>query len=169
MIRLLGAVLVAAGCAWGGFRAADGLKSRVRALEEMGQGLALLEQELELDSPPLPQLMERLIPRCRGPARELFQGCRAALGRLEEEPFSAAWRERVMELDQLGQEGQACLQPLGDTLGRCSGEEQRQAVSLLRRRLEELTARAEEDRRRMGRVYQTLGLSGGAFLVILLL
>ena len=72
MIRLVGAVLVAAGCAWGGFRAADGLRGRVRALEEMGRGLALLEQELELDSPPLPQLMDRLVPRCRGPARELF-------------------------------------------------------------------------------------------------
>ena len=169
MIRLLGAVLVAAGCAWGGFRAADSLRNRVRALEEMGRGLALLEQELELDSPPLPRLMERLVPRCRGPARELFQGCRAALDRLEEEPFSAAWRKLVMELGQLGQEGQACLLPLGDTLGRCSGEEQRQAVSLLCRRLGELTARAEEDQRRMGRVYQTLGLSGGAFLVIPLL
>ena len=99
----------------------------------------------------------------------MFQGCRAALDRLEEEPFSAAWRKLVMELAKRGQEGQACLHPLGDTRGGCSGREQRQAVSLLRRRLEELTARAEEDRRRMGRVYQTLGLSGGAFLVILLL
>ena len=169
MIRLVGAVLVAAGCAWGGFRAADGLRGRVRALEEMGRGLALLEQELELDSPPLPQLMDRLVPRCRGPARELFQGCRGALGRLEEESFSSAWRRLVGELEGLGPEGRSCLLPLGDTLGRCGSEEQRQAVSLVGRRLAEAAARAEEDRRRMGRVYQTLGLSGGAFLVILLL
>ena len=43
MVHLLGAVLVAAGCAWGGFRAADGLRCKVRALEEAAQGLALLE------------------------------------------------------------------------------------------------------------------------------
>ena len=144
MVHLLGAVLVAAGCAWGGFRAADGLRCKVRALEEAAQGLALLEQELELDNPPLPQLLERIIPRSRGPARVLFQGCREALDHLEEET-------------------------LGDALGRCGGEEQRQAAEVLRRRLEELAGRTDGERRRLGKVYQALGLSGGAFLVILLL
>ena len=58
---------------------------------------------------------------------------------------------------------------LGDTLGRYDGERQREALAAARRRLEELSARLEEDSRRRGRVYQALGLSGGAFLVILLL
>ena len=35
--------------------------------------------------------------------------------------------------------------------------------------LEELAGRLEADSRRQGRVYQAVGLSGGAFLVILLL
>ena len=169
MWRLLGAVLLAFGCGWVGFQASLALSRREAALRDTARGLALLEQELELDSPPLPQLMDRLVPRCRGPARELFQGCRGALGRLEEESFSSAWRRLVGELEGLGPEGRSCLLPLGDTLGRCGSEEQRQAVSLVGRRLAEAAARAEEDRRRMGRVYQTLGLSGGAFLVILLL
>ena len=38
-----------------------------------------------------------------------------------------------------------------------------------RRMLGELAGRLEADSRRQGRVYQVLGLSGGAFLVILLL
>ena len=169
MIRLVGAVLVAAGCAWGGFRAADGLRGRVRALEEMGRGLALLEQELELDSPPLPQLMERLAQHTQEPVRGLFQGCGQALERLEEEEFSQAWRRLAGEMETLGEEGRAALLPLGDILGRCGCQEQCQGVSGARRRLEELAARAEEERRSQGRVYQALGLSGGAFLIILLL
>ena len=36
-------------------------------------------------------------------------------------------------------------------------------------RLEEMADRVERDYRRRGRVYEALGLSGGAFLVILLL
>ena len=60
MVRLLGAVLVAGGAAWAGLSAAEGLKRRVRALDALVDGLSLLEQELELDSPPLPELMERL-------------------------------------------------------------------------------------------------------------
>ena len=169
MIRLFGAVLVALGCAWGGFRAADGLRARARALAELDRGLALLEQELALDGPPLPQLMDRLIPRCQGAARRLFQGCRDSLERLEEEPFPAAWRKLAADLDELGPEGKDCLAPLGDVLGRCDEAEQRRGSQAARRRLEALAAQAEEDSRRLGRVYQTLGLSGGAFLIILLL
>ena len=169
MLRVLGAALVAAGCAWGGFRAAAGLRAGVRALEEMEQGLALLEQELEWDSPPLPQLMDRLIPRSSGPAKELFQGSRSALERLEEESFSRSWKALVGEREALGREGRDCLLPLGDVLGRCTGEEQRRGIQAARLRLRSLSARAEEDSRRLGRVYRTLGLSGGAFLVIVLL
>ena len=75
----------------------------------------------------------------------------------------------VQELEELNQEGQAVLLPLGDTLGRYEEARQREALSAARRRLEELAGRMEEDSRRLGRVYQVLGLSGGAFLVILLL
>lgn len=169
MIKLLGTVLVAAGAAWLGFRAAAALRDRVRTLDEMGEGLALLEQELELDAPPLPTLMERLIPRSRGPARALFQGCRLALEHLDREDLSQAWRRLVGELRELGEEGRQALLPLGDALGRCGCGEQERAVAAVRRRLGELADRAEEDSRRQGRVYRALGLSGGAFLVILLL
>ena len=169
MMRLLGAALVAAGAAWLGFRAAGTLRLRARALEEMAQGLALLEQELEWDGPPLPRLMEELEGRCRGPARALFRDCRRALDELERESLSDAWAELVGARGELGREGQAALLPLRDTLGRCGCEEQRRAAARVRTRLEELARRTEEEQRRQGKVYQVLGLSGGAFLIILLL
>lgn len=169
MVRLMGAILVATGCAWMGFSAAAALGAQVRALEDMANGLHLLEQELELNRHPLPQLMQRLIPRSSGPAKELFQGCAQALDSLAREEFSIAWRRLVVDLDALGEAGQLCLLPLGDTLGRCGCEEQCQTVAAICRRLEGLTSQAQEERRRQGKVYQTLGLSGGAFLIILLI
>ena len=48
MIRLMGAVLVAAGGAYLGFQAAAGLRKRGRAVRQMEEGLALLERELRL-------------------------------------------------------------------------------------------------------------------------
>ena len=169
MVRLVGAVLVAAGGASLGFQAAAGLGRRVRALEETAQGLALLERELELNAPPLSRLLERGAERSRGPAEALFRECLRGLDRLDREDFSTLWRRLVSDCRALGSEGQAVLAPLGDTLGRYDGERQREALAAARRRLEELAARLEEDSRRRGRVYQALGLSGGAFLVILLL
>ena len=126
----------------------------MRALEEMSQGLALLERELELNAQPLSRLLERGAERSRGPAEELFRDCLQGLNHLDREDFSSLWRRLVSGCHALGSEGQAVLFPLGDTLGRYE---------------EELSARLEEDSRRRGRVYQALGLSGGAFLVILLL
>ena len=169
MIRLMGAVLVAAGGAYLGFQAAAALRRRVRALRQLEAGLALLERELELNAPPLVQLLARGAARSEGPAKALFEGCLQGLDRLDREEFSCLWRRLAEEQAGLPPEGRAILSALGDTLGRYEAPRQREALSAARRRLEELAVRLEADSRRQGRVYQALGLSGGAFLVILLL
>ena len=46
MIRLLGATLLAAGCAWIGFRASWEMRARGRAMGEVAEGLELLERLL---------------------------------------------------------------------------------------------------------------------------
>lgn len=74
MIRLMGALFIAAGSAWLGFGAAGRLGARTRTLEELAEGLSRMARELELDQPPLEQLLERLIPGSRGAARTLFAG-----------------------------------------------------------------------------------------------
>ena len=169
MVQLLGAVLVAAGCAWLGFGAAASLSRRAEGLEDMASALALLERELELGAPPLPALMEELARRAPEGASPMFQGCCQGLERLDEEDFSSLWRRLAAGCDDLGREGQTCLARLGDVLGRYDAREQRQAVAAVRLRLEELADQSRAERRSQGRVYQTLGLSGGAFLIILLL
>ena len=133
------------------------------------EGLLGLEGELESTAPPLPRLMERCAGRSEGPARELFASCAQGLERLDREELSALWRRLVEERTELGPEGQAVLAPLGEVLGRYEADRQREALSTARRRLEEMADRVERDYRRRGRVYEALGLSGGAFLVILLL
>lgn len=169
MVRLIGAALVAAGGGWMGFQAAAGLRRRARALRQMAAGLSLLEGELELDAPPLSLLMARGAERGEGPAKVLFQGCVQGLDRLDQEGAAPLWRRLTAQLAGIGPEGQAILAPLGDILGRYETERQQEALASVRRRLEALADRQEADSRRQGRVYQALGLSGGAFLVILLL
>ena len=169
MIHLVGAALVAGGCGWLGFQAAEDLRKKARSLRQMAQSLLLLERELELGEPPLQQLLERVAERSSGPAKELLEECRRGLLRLECEDFSSLWRRQVESREVFGKEGQAILLPLGDLLGRYDGRAQGAGAAAARRALEELAGRLEEERRHRGRVYQALGLSGGAFLVILLL
>ena len=168
-MRLLGAALVAAGSGWMGWSAATRLRRRARDLEDLAEGLAQLCRELERDNPPLPDLMARLTGTCRGCAADLFYGCAGALDGLDREPFSAAWVRLIRERRELGADGQRALEPLGAVLGRCGLEDQRRAVELARDRLAHLSRQWEECWRQQGRVCLTLGLSGGAVLVILLL
>jgi len=84
MVKLMGAVLVAAGCGWLGFQGAEGLRRQVRALRDMAGGLLLLERELELGAPPLPGLMDGLSARAQqageGLRPRLRPGCGPAGG-----------------------------------------------------------------------------------------
>ena len=169
MIRLLGAVLVASGAAWLGLRAAAELGRRVRRLECLSAGLELLERELWERGSPLPQVFEELSRRTEEPARTLFARGAEACGKLEWEPFASAWRRLVTELEGISPQGRAILLPLGEVLGRYEARGQQEAIARARGLLEQERERAEGERRRMGRVYQALGLTGGGFLVILLL
>ena len=88
MIRMLGAVCLAAGPVWLGMSAAAELAHRERALGALCAGLELMERELALRLTPLPQLMEELAHRTEEPARRLFSACRRALDGLERETFA---------------------------------------------------------------------------------
>lgn len=169
MLRALGAVLIAAGGAWMGFRTADELRRRERALEDMVSGLTLLEQELGLGGLPLGPMFRALSEQVKGPAKTLFAVCGTELLRTDRPAFPVIWSKLVQELPGLDQEARRTLSLLGETLGRCDGRSQQQAVAAIRKQLEEQRRRAGENRRRQGRVYQILGLTGGAFLVILLM
>ena len=133
MIRMLGAVCLAAGPVWLGMSAAAELAHRT---EE--------------------------------PARRLFSACRRALDGLERETFAHAWRRLTDQLP-VSPEAKRALYPLGEVLGRYDGRGQQAAIAGARRELEGLRARAGEERLRLGKVYGALGVTAGAFLVILLL
>ena len=169
MWKLVGAVLVAAGSGWLGLSAASGLTRRLRAVQAMISGLELLERELWERGAALPELMAALAQRCSQPAADFFQACAQGCAKLDQVPFGESWRQAVDGLELLSPEARAALLPLGEVLGRYEADSQRQALEHARQALEREELRAEEERRRLGRVYQALGLSGGAFLVILLL
>ena len=131
-------------------------------------GLTPKGWELALRLTPLPQLMEELAHRTEEPARRLFSACRRALDGLERETFAHAWRRLTDQLP-VSPEAKRALYPLGEVLGRYDGRGQQAAIAGARRELEGLRARAGEERLRLGKVYGALGVTAGAFLVILLL
>ena len=169
MIKLLGSVLVAGGGLWLGIFACARLRLRLRVLEEVIRGLALLEGEMALKGGALEELMLALSHRAPGAAGELFSAYAHALSRLGEDTAAGLWRAAVDNLPDLSREGKDILASLGEFLGRYDREEQCAAMTAVRGQLEQLRAREGEKCRENCRLCRVLSLSGGGFLVILLI
>ncbi|MCI8915804.1 MAG: stage III sporulation protein AB [Oscillospiraceae bacterium] len=170
MRRLIGAALVTAGCAALGLGGAARLGGRVRDLGELAAGLDVLRRELGWRLAPLPEALE-LAARCvRGPAAAFFAQCAGGAGRLEGRAFQQVWQEGLEDGALRLREGdRAALARLGPVLGRYDSDSQLQALDRTAAGLRRLQEEAEDDRRRLGRVYAVLGVTAGLLAAITLL
>ena len=170
MLRLAGAVLLAAGPALIGFHAAGRLARRPRLLRELIAALEQMEREISFRLTPLPELFLRLAEEYSGPVGTLFGCCVRDMDDLGQRSLSQIWRQALGEASlDLDGRGLRALEELGEVLGRYDGDGLQGA---LRQACGELTAAAEEaerERDQKGRMDQVLGLTSGAFLVILLI
>ena len=170
MIRMMGAALLIAGCGGLGLGAAGRLDGRVRDLRELAAGLEILQRELGWRLSPLPKALEAAAVGAGGRAAHFFEFCAQGAGHLDGTPFQQLWRDGLERCPlRLGREDRALLEQLGPVLGRYDGDSQRQAVEGVLVGLHSQQAQAEEDRRRLGRVYGVLGVTAGLFLAIVLI
>lgn len=170
MIRLMGAALLVAGCGGIGMSAVGRLDGRVRDLRELAAGLELLRRELGWRLTPLPEALAAAAEGTQGRAAQFFQFCAQRAGRLSGTTFQQLWREGLERCPlRLDREDRALLEQLGPVLGRYDGDSQCQAVDKALAGLARRQTQAEENRRRLGRVYGVLGVTAGLFLAILLI
>lgn len=170
MIRMVGAVLLTGGSAALGFSAVRHLERRVQDLSRMTVGLEVVKRELQWRMAPLPELMERAAKEVKGRPGEFFRLCCQGAAHLNGRGFEQIWRE-ALEAAQLRLEPSdlTLLEQLGGIMGRYDGDSQREALDRILIRLEEQRKEAAEQRSRLGKVYGMLGVTAGAFLMILLI
>ena len=170
MIRLFGAALLTAGCGVLGLSAVNRLDGRVRDLRELSAGLEILQRELGWRLSPLPKALETAAGGAHGRAAQFFAFCAQESKHLAGTPFRALWSKGLEQCPlRLSREDKAMLEQLGPVLGRYDGDSQRQAVENILTGLSRQRAQAEDDRRRLGRVYGVLGLTAGLFLTLVLI
>ena len=169
MIRIIGAALLMAGCGGLGLSAVKRLDSRVRDLRELSAGLEILQRELGWRLAPLPEALEAAAGGTHERAARFFAYCAQESKQLAGTPFRTLW-SRGLERSplRLSREDRALLEQLGPVLGRYDGDSQRQAVENVLTGLIRQQTQAEDDRRRLGRVYGVLGLTAGLFLTLML-
>lgn len=170
MIRLLGAALLMVGCGSLGLSAVNRLVSRVRDLRELSAGLEILRRELGWRLSPLPEALEAAAGGTHERAARFFAFCAQESKQLAGTPFRTLWSKGLEQCPlRLNREDRALLEQLGPVLGRYDGDSQRQAVENVLTGLYRQQAQAEDDRRRLGRVYGVLGVTAGLFLTLVLI
>ena len=170
MMRLLGAVLVVAGCGALGLDGVARLNGRVRDLGELAAGLDALQRELGWRLAPLPLALEAAAEASHGPASQFFSRCGRGVGQEDGRTFQQVWRGCLDAAQlRLAPGDRTLLERLGPVLGRYDGDSQRLALEDAAAGLRDLQGEASDDRRRLGRVYGVLGMTAGLFLAILLI
>ena len=170
MTRLLGAVLVVAGCGALGLGGVARLDGRVKDLGELAAGLDALQRELGWRLAPLPDALETAAKALHGPAADFFIRCAQGAGQADGRSFQQVWRDGLSTAPlRLTAEDRGFLERLGPVLGRYDGDSQRLALEDAAAGLRQLQGAAADDRRRLGRVYGVLGMTAGLFLAILLI
>lgn len=169
MLKLTGAFLLLAGLGWMGWSAARELARRTILLEELVAALERMERELTFRLTPLPRLCRWLGGDATRPLKDFFFAC-ADSAEDGDRPFQEGWRQAACTLEgHLERPAVDCLVELGRGLGRCDSEGESRLLEAALIRLRELLHHSREESRRRGRLYSALGLTAGAFLVILLL
>ena len=165
MLKLLGAAAVFCAVSWCGLDRAGWYRRRLDCLRTWQS--AILEGERMLCDLGMstPDYLERLreLPLLLTMAEQ----CLIDLKR--EQRLGEGWTRAVSDaLFPLNQDELEAISALGWVLGRYEAEEQRRTLEDTRKRLEAFTARAEEEKARLGRMWSVLGLTAGALAVVLL-
>lgn len=170
MLKWMGSLCVMAGALCWGLGAARELGRRVETLEGLREGLSDLDRELTFRLAPLPALLEQLGKEKTGAAGDFF---RTAFLQWQKDPeggLHQSWRLAMTKcLSLLRSEERQVLLEVGQTLGRYDAQTQSKALARAVRRLEGYRQAAREEAQRLGRVYATLAIAGGAALVLVLL
>ena len=170
MIRLVGAALLTAGSSLLGLCAVRQLDDRVRDLRQLIIGLEAIVREMDYHLAPLPELLERAAAETGDRVSQFFALCARGASHLNGRTCQMVWCQAAeagqLRLDQSDMD---LLEQLGSVLGRYDGKSQSQALAAAAARFEERYKEAVEQRRRQGKVYGVLGMTAGAFLMILLI
>ncbi|RKN84706.1 stage III sporulation protein SpoIIIAB [Paenibacillus ginsengarvi] len=171
MLKLLGAMLILFAGTMIGFAKASVYARRPRQIRGLIQALQRLETEMAYGYTPLPEALQRISSQLEPQLAAMFRMAAEPLLSGEGKTAGESFRDAVhacLKQTALSSNEREILSQMSFTLGISDREDQtkhlRLAVSLLQ--AEEQTA--WEDKRRYEKMWRSLGVLAGAFVVILM-
>ena len=169
MYRWIGAAMILGAAGWIGWSESAVLRKRAALLRELAASLERMERELTFRLTPLPELLSRLGREVSEPLSAFYSSC-ARHARAPETAFWRNWQEEAEKLSPyLDRPAVESLCRLGRGLGRYDEEGESRLIKTAAAELREHLSRAETESDRLGKIYRTLGITGGAFLILVLI
>ena len=170
MLKLAGVVLLLVGSMSVGLAAVRRLDGRAAALRALTDALEVMECELDFRIPTMEELILETAQRAKAPASRFLNTCARRIAEEQGRPLFDLWMQSAFdELPELRPGDLDALFALGGILGRYDAEGQQNAIATTRVRLLNCLSEALEERRRKGKIYATLSITAGMFVVILLI
>ena len=170
MMKMFGAVFVAAASMMVGVFARQGISGHLAILRQFRMALEIMQGEMELDMPSVAALFDRVGRHVGGEIGGFFQGTGETMAQSAGRSPQMAMRIRLEDHPlPLDREETAMLLELGGALGRYDLLGQARAMTLFRNRLDQRLAVLEEARSRKSRAWMTASVCSGLMLILLLI
>lgn len=171
-IKLIGALFLMSSTSAIGFLKAGELAERVKKLQELKHMMMLLQGELRFHRAEIAEAFENVAEKIEDPFAQFLKDTSLRLRHREKGGFEQIWRENVKQL--LNQEGFLkedfyILELLGSSFGYLDLALQIETLNLVTARTEESIRQAVKKQESRGRLYQTMGVTVGALLTLLMI
>lgn len=169
-MKLFLCILIVASCFGAGKVKALEFSYRYRQLRELHRGFKLLQTEIQYARETLPILLERLAKEEKGLLASFYTDVCNGLEK-GGNSFYECWENSVTAIynnSSLQKEDKEILRQLGQELGKSDLQGQKSAFERFFSRIEEQIKEAEEEKKKKGKMYQSLGFYGGILIVLLL-
>jgi len=171
LFKIIGSIIVILSCSFLGYILARDCTKRPQQLRELQGLLQMLENQMTYLSDVLVEAFER-ISRVGGETGVFFKTAADILKNKSAENACFAWEQavnRCIRMTALNREDEQILLSFGKSLGNTDLEGQIKNIRLTLGQLAIQEKKAEEDRKKNENMYRSLGLIGGAAIVIVLL
>lgn len=171
-VKIIGCLFCLGAAAAIGFLKAEELKTRVKRLEELKRMMMLLQGEFRFHKATLSEAFENISPRVEAPFDTFLKETAQKMEAHRQGGFDEVWKE--MEAGLLKQEGfqkedVQLLELLRSSLGYLDLTMQTETLKLAMEQTEKTLQKARALLETRGKLYQTVGVTVGALLALLII
>ena len=166
-LKILGAVFVILGCGGFGFTIYRNHRKEVDTLEQLIKALEYMENQLNYQLTPLPELCKDISAVCGGVVRRFFLALSEELDKQITPDVKSCTQVVLERLGDIPSQGKCYFLDLGTCLGQFDADGQTNLISSIKSNCKKTLQYICTSKEERLRNYQTLGLCAGAALAIL--